>query len=123
MGNVFAGTKESPGRFVALEGRYYKQYYGMGSEAAKQKRYALDRYSQPSKIIAEGVEGWVPYRGPLTETIQEFLGGLKASMGYAGARAIPDLWEKAKIALITPAGAKELSPHDIFLPGGTQPKN
>ncbi len=123
MGNVFAGTKESPGRLVALEGRYYKQYYGMGSEAAKQKRYALDRYSQPSKTIAEGVEGWVPYRGPLYETIQEFVGGLKASMGYAGAQNILELWEKAKLAFITPAGSKELSPHDIFLPGGTQPKS
>lgn len=123
MGNIFAGTKESPGRLVALEGRYYKQYYGMGSEAAKQKRYALDRYSQPSKVIAEGVEGWVPYRGPLVETVQEFIGGLKASMGYAGARTIPELWEKAKLAFVTPAGSKELSPHDIFLPGGTQPKS
>ncbi len=123
MGNVFAGTKESPGRLIPLEGRYYKQYYGMGSEAAKQKRYALDRYSQPSKIIAEGVEGWVPYRGPLVETVQEFIGGLKASMGYGGAKTIPELWEKAKLAFLTPAGAKELSPHDIFLPGGTQPQS
>ena len=123
MGNVFAGTKESPGRLVALEGRYYKQYYGMGSEAAKQKRYALDRYSQPSKTIAEGVEGWVPYRGLLLETVQEFIGGLKASMGYAGASNISELWEKARIAFITPAGSKELSPHNIFLPGGNQPKS
>ncbi|MHA1650355.1 MAG: IMP dehydrogenase [Candidatus Helarchaeota archaeon] len=123
MGNVFAGTKESPGRLVALEGRYYKQYYGMGSEAAKQKRYALDRYSQPSKIIAEGVEGWVPYRGPLVETVQQFVGGLKAAMGYAGARTIPDLWVKAKLAVVTPAGSKELSPHDIFLPGNSQLKS
>ncbi|MHA1279312.1 MAG: IMP dehydrogenase [Candidatus Helarchaeota archaeon] len=123
MGNVFAGTKESPGRLVALEGRYYKQYYGMGSEAAKQKRYALDRYSQPSKTIAEGVEGWVPYRGPLAETIQEFIGGLKAAMGYAGAQVIPELWEKAKLAIVTPAGSRELSPHDIFLPGDNRPKS
>jgi len=122
MGNVFAGTKESPERLVALEGRYYKQYYGMGSEAAKQKRYALDRYSQPSKVISEGVEGWVPYRGPLIETIQEFIGGLKASMGYSGAKDIPELWGNARLAFVTPAGSKELSPHDIFLPGGTQPK-
>ncbi len=123
MGNVFAGTKESPGRLVALEGRYYKQYYGMGSEAAKQKRYALDRYSQPSKTIAEGVEGWVPYRGPLEETVQEFIGGLKAAMGYAGAQVIPELWEKAKLAVLTPAGSRELSPHDIFLPGENRPKS
>ncbi|MFX1296007.1 MAG: IMP dehydrogenase [Promethearchaeota archaeon] len=123
MGNIFAGTKESPGRLVALEGRYYKQYYGMGSEAAKQKRYALDRYSHPSKIIAEGVEGWVPYRGPLVETIQEFIGGLKASMGYVGAQTIPELWEKAKLAIVSPAGARELSPHNIFLPGDIRHKS
>jgi IMP dehydrogenase len=123
MGNVFAGTKESPGRLVALEGRYYKQYYGMGSEAAKQKRYALDRYSKPSKTISEGVEGWVPYRGPLSETLQEFIGGLKASMGYAGAKEIAEMWTKTKLALVTQAGAKELAPHNIYLPGDTQPKS
>jgi IMP dehydrogenase len=121
MGNVFAGTKESPGRLVALEGRYYKQYYGMGSEAAKQKRYALDRYSKPSKTISEGVEGWVPYRGPLSETLQEFIGGLKASMGYAGAKAISELWTNTKLAFVTPAGAKELAPHNIYLPGEREP--
>jgi len=123
MGNVFAGTKESPGRLVGFEGHYYKQYYGMGSEAAKQRRYALDRYSKPSKTIAEGVEGWVPYRGPLSETLAEFIGGLKASMGYAGAINIPGLWVNAKLAVVTQAGAKELSPHNIFLPGETQPKS
>jgi IMP dehydrogenase len=123
MGNVFAGTKESPGRLVGFEGHYYKEYYGMGSEAAKQKRYALDRYSRPAKTIAEGVEGWVPYRGPLSETLSEFIGGLKASMGYAGANSISELWMNAKLAVVTQAGAKELAPHNIFLPGETQPKS
>ena len=123
MGNIFAGTKESPGRLVGFEGHYYKQYYGMGSEAAKQKRYALDRYSAPAKTIAEGVEGWVPYRGPLSETLAEFIGGLKASMGYAGAKNIPELWTNTKLAVVTQAGAKELAPHNIFLPGEAQPKS
>jgi len=79
MGNVFAGTSESPGRLVALEGRYYKEYYGMGSAAARKKRYAQDRYSQPSKSINEGVEGWVPYRGNVADIVSEFVGGLKAA--------------------------------------------
>ncbi len=117
MGNIFAGTSESPGRLVALEGRYYKEYYGMGSAAARQKRYAQDRYSQPSKTINEGVEGWVPYRGGASEIVSEFVGGLKAAMGYVGARTIPEMWEKAKLALVTERGAQEISPHDILLPG------
>lgn len=117
MGNVFAGTSESPGRLVALEGRYYKEYYGMGSAAARKKRYAQDRYSQPSKTINEGVEGWVPYRGGVTDIVSEFVGGLKAAMGYVGAKTIPEMWEKARLALVTERGAQEISPHDIMLPG------
>ena len=117
MGNVFAGTSESPGRLVALEGRYYKEYYGMGSAAARKKRYAQDRYSQPSKTVNEGVEGWVPYRGGVADIVSEFVGGLKAAMGYVGARTIPEMWEKARFALVTERGAQEISPHDIMLPG------
>ncbi len=117
MGNVFAGCSESPGRLVALEGRYYKEYYGMGSPRARRKRFVQDRYSQPSKTISEGVEGWVPYRGPVTDIISEFVGGLKAAMGYVGARTIPEIWDKARLALITERGAKEIAPHDIMRPG------
>ncbi len=117
MGNVFAGCRESPGRLVAMEGRYYKEYYGMGSERARKKRYAQDRYSQPSKSISEGVEGWVPYRGPVKDILGEFTGGLKAAMGYVGARTIPEMWEKARLALITERGAQEAAPHDIMRPG------
>jgi len=117
MGNVFAGCRESPGRLVAMEGRYYKEYYGMGSERARNKRYAQDRYSQPSKSISEGVEGWVPYRGPVKDIIGEFTGGLKAAMGYVGASTIPEMWEKARLALITEHGAQEAAPHDILRPG------
>jgi IMP dehydrogenase len=117
MGNIFAGTSESPGRLVALEGRYYKEYYGMGSAAARQKRYAQDRYSQPSKTISEGVEGWVPYRGSVSDIVAEFVGGLKAAMGYVGAQNVPEMWEKGRLALVTERGAQEISPHDIMLPG------
>jgi IMP dehydrogenase len=117
MGNVFAGTSESPGRLVAMEGRYYKEYYGMGSAAARKKRYAQDRYSQPSKSINEGVEGWVPYRGNVSDIVSEFVGGLKAAMGYVGAKTIPEMSEKSKLALVTERGAAEIKPHDILLPG------
>jgi IMP dehydrogenase len=117
MGNVFAGCSESPGRLVAMEGRYYKEYYGMGSARARKKRFAQDRYSQPSKAINEGVEGWVPYRGPVADIINEYIGGLKAAMGYIGASDIQQIWEKAKLALITERGYQEISPHDIMLTG------
>jgi len=117
MGNIFAGCSESPGRLVALEGRYYKEYYGMGSAAARKKRYALDRYPQPAKSVAEGVEGWVPYRGGVADIVSEFVGGLQAAMGYVGARTIPEMWEKAKLALVTERGSEEIKPHDILLPG------
>ena len=119
MGNVFAGCSESPGRLVALEGRYYKEYYGMGSAKAREKRFAQDRYSQPSKTINEGVEGWVPYRGPVKEILAEFTGGLKAAMGYIGAATIPEIWEQARLALLTERGASEAAPHDLFRPGPT----
>ena len=117
MGNVFAGCRESPGRLVAMEGRYYKEYYGMGSAKARQKRFVQDRYSKPSKSINEGVEGWVPFKGPAKDILDEFTGGLKAAMGYVGAGTIPEIWEKAKLALVTNNGAKEAAPHDIFRPG------
>ncbi len=120
MGNVFAGCSESPGRLVALEGRYYKEYYGMGSPKARKKRFAQDRYSQPSKAVSEGVEGWVPYRGQVQDILGEFIGGLKAAMGYVGARTIPEIWEKARLALITERGAQEIAPHDILLPGSNR---
>jgi len=117
MGNVFAGCSESPGRLVAMEGRYYKEYYGMGSAKAREKRFIQDRYSKPSKSISEGVEGWVPYRGPVKEILAEFTGGLKAAMGYIGASTIPEIWEKARLALVTERGAGEAAPHDIYRPG------
>ena len=116
MGNVFAGCTESPGRLVALEGRYYKEYYGMGSAAARRKRFAQDRYSKPAKTINEGVEGWVPYRGGVADIVEEFVGGLRAAMGYAGAMNISEMWEKAKLGLVTERGAQEMNPHDVLLP-------
>jgi IMP dehydrogenase len=117
MGNLFARCKEAPGNLVAIGGRYYKQYRGMGSPSAMAKRFSMDRYSIPSKGVPEGVEGWVPYKGDLVTVVQEMIDGLRASMGYAGARNIPELWEKARFAVMTSAGIEEAKPHDVLLPG------
>jgi IMP dehydrogenase len=117
MGNVFAGCTESPGGLIKIGGKYYKPYRGMGSSASRQKRFAMDRYSQPAKGIAEGVEGVVPYRGDVQTVVEEFSAGLRASFGYAGAFSIRDLWAKAKFGAVTAAGMDELRPHSIILPG------
>jgi IMP dehydrogenase len=117
MGNVFAGCTESPGGLIKIGGKYYKPYRGMGSSASRQKRYALDRYGQPAKGIAEGVEGVVPYRGDVQTVVEEFTGGLRASFGYAGATTIRDLWSKAKFGAVSAAGIDELRPHSIILTG------
>ncbi len=117
MGNVFAGCTESPGGLIKIGGKYYKPYRGMGSISSRQKRFALDRYNQPAKGIAEGVEGVVPYRGDVQTVVEEFSAGLRASFGYAGAMSIADLWSKAKFGAVSAAGVDELRPHNIILPG------
>lgn len=117
MGNVFAGCTESPGGLIKIGGKYYKPYRGMGSMASRQKRFAMDRYNQPSKGIAEGVEGVVPYRGDVGAVVEEFAAGLRASFGYSGAGSIKDLWAKAKFGAVSSAGVEELKPHGIILPG------
>ncbi len=116
IGNLFARCREAPGTLIAIGGRYYKQYRGMGSPSAMAKRFSLDRYAMPSKGIPEGVEGWVPFKGETSVVIQEMSAGLQASMGYAGARTIPDLWDKAHLASITESGSEEARPHDVLLP-------
>ena len=117
MGNVFAGCSESPGSLIKIGGKYYKPYRGMGSDAAREKMFARDRYGQPSKGIAEGVEGVVPYRGDVQAVVEEFASGLRASFGYSGAANIKDLWSKAAFGAVSSAGADELRPHDVILPG------
>ncbi|MDG6999274.1 MAG: IMP dehydrogenase [Nitrososphaerota archaeon] len=117
MGNVFAGCTESPGGLIKIGGKYYKPYRGMGSASSRQKRFAMDRYNQPAKGIAEGVEGVVPYRGDVQTVVEEFTAGLRAAFGYAGAMSIHDLWEKAKFGAVSAAGVDELRPHNIILPG------
>jgi len=120
IGNLLAGTEESPGEVILFQGRSYKVYRGMGSIDAM-KRGAYDRYFQDQydldtkKLVPEGIEGRVPYRGPVGEMIYQLVGGLKAGMGYCGAANIRELWEKAKFVRITSAGLKESHVHDVII--------
>lgn len=117
MGNVFAGCTESPGELIKIGNKYYKPFRGMGSKSSRAKRFSLDRYSHSPKGIAEGVEGFVHYRGDAQAVVEEFSEGLKATMGYTGAKNIRELWERARFGLVSATGVQELSPHDIVLPG------
>lgn len=119
IGGLFAGTDESPGEKVLYEGRSFKMYRGMGSlEAMKHgsgDRYFQDAEEEISKLVPEGVEGRVPFKGPLSDTIYQLIGGLRASMGYAGAKNITELQEKSKFIKITNAGLRESHPHDVTI--------
>lgn len=114
MGSMFAGTKESPGETVLYQGRRFKVYRGMGSEGAMNQG-SKDRYFQDDakKFVPEGVEGRVPYKGPIGEVIYQMVGGLKAGMGYCGVADIEALKTDARFVKITGAGLKESHPHDI----------
>ncbi len=116
IGNLFAGTEESPGETVLLEGRRYKEYRAMGSLGAM-PRGSADRYFQEKakKYVPEGVEGRVPYRGLVKDVIFQLNGGLKAGMGYCGAKNIHALQQKAKFIRVSTAGLKESHPHDITI--------
>ncbi len=117
IGSLFAGTEESPGETILSEGRSYKVYRGMGSIEAMRQGSA-DRYFQESesgKMVPEGVVGRVPYKGPLADTIYQFVGGLKAGMGICGARDIPTLRKTAKFVRVTLAGLRESHPHDVTI--------
>lgn len=114
MGSMLAGCEESPGAVELYQGRKYKVYRGMGSIAAMEKG-SKDRYFQEDakKLVPEGVEGRVAYKGHVADTVYQMIGGLRAGMGYAGARTIEELREKAQFVKITSAGLKESHPHDI----------
>lgn len=116
VGNLFAGTEESPGERILLEGRRYKEYRAMGSLGAMPKGSA-DRYFQESakKFVPEGVEGRVPYRGLVKDVIFQLVGGLKSGMGYCGAKTIKELQKKVKFIKVSPAGLRESHPHDITI--------
>jgi len=117
MGNVFAGCSESPGNLIKIGGKYYKPIRGMGSASAREKRFAVDRYASMAKGIAEGVEGYVSYRGDLQIVMDEFSAGLKAALGYAGASNIKNLWEKARFGTVVSAPSEGAGMKDIILPG------
>ncbi|MGI6623589.1 MAG: IMP dehydrogenase [Acetivibrionales bacterium] len=116
IGNLFAGTEESPGESEIYQGRRFKVYRGMGSLAAMNKG-SKDRYFQEgtSKLVPEGVEGRVPYKGPLSEIVFQLVEGLKHAMGYCGTRNIEELRNNSKFIRITSAGLKESHPHDVYI--------
>ncbi|MGE7136826.1 IMP dehydrogenase [Luteibacter sp. NPDC031894] len=116
LGSMFAGTEEAPGEVELFQGRSYKSYRGMGSIGAMQLG-SKDRYFQDEadadKLVPEGIEGRVPYRGPLRNIIHQMMGGLRASMGYMGAANIEEIHQKAQFVKVTGAGVREAHPHDI----------
>jgi IMP dehydrogenase len=119
MGNMFAGTEESPGEMIYLEGRSFKVYRAMGSLAAM-KEGSTDRYFQEGetnlkKLVPEGIEGRVPYRGKISDIVYQIVGGLRAAMGYVGAANVAELKTKSRFIKITAAGLRESHPHDIII--------
>ena len=127
LGSMFAGCAESPGELILVHGKQYKAYRGMGSLGAMQSRsmtegaarsYSRDRYFQDDvlsddKLVPEGIEGQVPYRGPLAAVAHQLVGGLRAAMGYAGAATLAELQERGRFVRITAAGLRESHPHDV----------
>jgi IMP dehydrogenase len=119
IGSLFAGTDEAPGEVILYQGRSYKSYRGMGSIGAM-KEGSKDRYFQgdvetPQKLVPEGIEGRVPYKGALRESLYQLLGGLRASMGYVGCATINELHEKARFVKISSAGLRESHVHDVII--------
>ncbi|MBF0345818.1 MAG: IMP dehydrogenase [Nitrospirae bacterium] len=121
IGNLFAGTEESPGETVLYQGRSYKVYRGMGSLGAMadaqgaRDRYMQEDVTEATKLVPEGVEGRVPYRGPLAETVFQLVGGLRSGMGYCGCANLKDLRENSRLIQITNAGLRESHVHDVII--------
>jgi IMP dehydrogenase len=120
LGGLLAGTDETPGERMIYQGRSYKSYRGMGSLGAMKKgsrdRYFqdnLDEFDLEQKLVPEGIEGRVPYRGPIASTLFQLIGGLRAGMGYVGAANLDELYEKGKFVRVTQSGVRENHPHDI----------
>jgi IMP dehydrogenase len=118
IGSIFAGTEESPGETVLFQGRSYKVYRGMGSLGAMVKG-GRDRYFQEheteSKLVPEGIEGRVPYKGSIASVVYQLVGGLKAGMGYCGCRTVKELQKKARFVKLTQAGLRESHVHDVII--------
>lgn len=120
LGGLFAGTEESPGEVINLQGRMFKVYHGMGSLAAMQKGGSADRYFQGNvtdskKLVPEGIEARVPYRGLLSDLVFQLIGGLRAGMGYSGTPTLKDLQQNGEFVQITSAGMQESHPHDVVI--------
>jgi IMP dehydrogenase len=120
LGNALAGVDESPGEIVMQQGERYKEYRGMGSLGAMQGRsYSKDRYFQGSvesgKLVPEGIEGRVPYKGPLGIVLHQMVGGLRQAMGYCGARSVAELQSNGQFMRVSPASLRESHPHDVVI--------
>lgn len=119
IGSLFAGTDESPGEIILYQGRSFKSYRGMGSlgamQAGSRDRYQMEMETNEAKLVPEGIEGRVPYKGSLSAMVTQLVGGLKAGMGYCGCATIADLKERAKFLRITAAGLKEGHVHDVII--------
>jgi IMP dehydrogenase len=121
IGSLFAGTEESPGEVVLLEGRSYKVYRGMGSLGAmadakgSRERYFQESTDELSKLVPEGIEGRVPFKGPLAKSVYQMVGGLRAGMGYCGCRTIEELRTQSRFVRVSSAGLRESHPHDITI--------
>jgi len=118
IGSLFAGTEEAPGEVILYQGRSYKSYRGMGSLGAMQQG-SKDRYFQDAsdadKLVPEGIEGRVPYRGPLKNIVHQLVGGLRSSMGYVGCGTIEDMRSKPHFVRVTNAGIRESHVHDVTI--------
>ena len=117
LGGMFAGTEEAPGEVELYQGRSYKSYRGMGSLGAMAQgssdRYFQDNEANADKFVPEGIEGRVPYKGPIAQVIHQLIGGLRSSMGYLGCATIDEMHEKAGFVEITSAGMRESHVHDV----------
>jgi len=119
VGSMFAGTEESPGEVELYQGRSYKSYRGMGSLGAMERgssdRYFQDGISEIEKLVPEGIEGRVPYKGTLVAIVHQLMGGLRASMGYTGSSSIEEMRTKPQFVRVTNAGVRESHVHDVAI--------
>jgi len=119
IGSLFAGTEEAPGEVILYQGRSFKMYRGMGSIGAMREgsrdRYAQEQTEIESKLVPEGIEGRVPYRGTLAEMVTQLVGGLRSGMGYTGCRNIKEFQENTRFLRITAAGLRESHVHDVVI--------
>jgi IMP dehydrogenase len=119
IGSLFAGTDEAPGEIILYQGRSYKVYRGMGSlgamRAGSRDRYFQTEVTTDAKMVPEGIEGRVPYRGSLSQSLYQLIGGLRAGMGYCGCRNIDELRAKARFVRVTASGLRESHVHDVII--------